>query len=89
MAILQNLHDEDVEWRAPWLILDEILYRCRNFDWVSLLRIWGAVGYAPLLVSRQFRSRPFIPVTQGSTIISRRQIQNCSIFRGTPTSIAL
>ncbi|MBA0878820.1 hypothetical protein Goshw_004533, partial [Gossypium schwendimanii] len=57
--------DEDVEWRAPWLILDEILYRCRNFDWVSLLRIWGAVGYAPLLVSRQFRSRPFIPVTQG------------------------
>ncbi|MBA0878821.1 hypothetical protein Goshw_004533 [Gossypium schwendimanii] len=65
MAILQNLHDEDVEWRAPWLILDEILYRCRNFDWVSLLRIWGAVGYAPLLVSRQFRSRPFIPVTQG------------------------
>ncbi|MBA0786815.1 hypothetical protein Gotri_027338 [Gossypium trilobum] len=27
MAILQNLRDEDVEWRAPWLIPDEILYR--------------------------------------------------------------
>ncbi|MFQ6667603.1 hypothetical protein Gotur_033564 [Gossypium turneri] len=32
MAILQNLQDEDVEWRAPWLIPDEILYRCRDFD---------------------------------------------------------
>ncbi|XP_012441930.1 uncharacterized protein LOC105766930 [Gossypium raimondii] len=57
MAILQNLQDEDVEWRAPWLIPDEILYRCRDFDWVFLLGIWGLVGYAPLLVSRQFRSR--------------------------------
>ncbi|XP_012435403.1 uncharacterized protein LOC105762028 [Gossypium raimondii] len=57
MAILQNLLDEDIEWRAPWLIPDEILYRCGDFDWVPLLGIWGAIGYAPLLVSRQFRSR--------------------------------
>ncbi|MBA0878850.1 hypothetical protein Goshw_013211, partial [Gossypium schwendimanii] len=64
MAILQNLHEEDVEWRAPWLLPDEILYRCGNFDWVPLLRIWGAVGYASLLVLRQYRSRQFIPVTQ-------------------------
>ncbi|MBA0575750.1 hypothetical protein Golob_025186 [Gossypium lobatum] len=28
MAILQNLQDKDVEWRASWLIPDEILYRC-------------------------------------------------------------
>ncbi|MBA0729373.1 hypothetical protein Golax_020357 [Gossypium laxum] len=28
MAILQNLKDEDVEWKAPWLVPDEILYRC-------------------------------------------------------------
>ncbi|MBA0878849.1 hypothetical protein Goshw_013211, partial [Gossypium schwendimanii] len=62
MAILQNLHEEDVEWRAPWLLPDEILYRCGNFDWVPLLRIWGAVGYASLLVLRQYRSRQFIPV---------------------------
>ncbi|MBA0820687.1 hypothetical protein Gohar_028313 [Gossypium harknessii] len=28
-------------------------------------KIWEAVGYAPLLVLRQYRSRRFIPVTQG------------------------
>ncbi|MFQ6656595.1 hypothetical protein Gotur_026633 [Gossypium turneri] len=27
MAILQNLQEEDVEWRAPWLLPDEILYK--------------------------------------------------------------
>ncbi|MBA0754675.1 hypothetical protein Gogos_020616 [Gossypium gossypioides] len=31
--------DEDVKWRAPWMIPDEILYRCRDFDWVLLLGI--------------------------------------------------
>ncbi|KAL1066905.1 hypothetical protein V6Z11_D12G093500 [Gossypium hirsutum] len=65
MAILQNLQEEDIEWRARWLLLDEILYRCGNFDWVPLLGIWGAIGYAPLLVLRQYRSRQFIPATQG------------------------
>ncbi|KAL1102613.1 hypothetical protein V6Z11_D05G377000 [Gossypium hirsutum] len=65
MEILQNLQDEDIEWRAPWLIPDEILYRCGDFDWVPLLGIWGAIGYAPLLVSRQYRSRQFVPATQG------------------------
>ncbi|KAA3467688.1 hypothetical protein EPI10_002678 [Gossypium australe] len=65
IAILQNLQVEDVEWRAPWIIPDEILYRCGEFDWVPLLGIWGAVGYAPLLVARQYRSRQFIPATHG------------------------
>ncbi|MBA0609013.1 hypothetical protein Godav_021149, partial [Gossypium davidsonii] len=60
MAILQNLREEDIEWRVPWLLLDEVLYRCGNFDWVPLLRIWGSVEYAPLLVLRQYRSRQFI-----------------------------
>ncbi|MBA0876333.1 hypothetical protein Goshw_011518 [Gossypium schwendimanii] len=55
MTILQNLQEEDVEWRAPWLLPYEILYRCGNFDWVPLLGIWGAVGYALLLVLRQYR----------------------------------
>ncbi|MBA0785725.1 hypothetical protein Gotri_027053, partial [Gossypium trilobum] len=64
-AVLQNLQDDDVEWRAPWLIPDEILYRCGSFDWVSLLGIWGAVGYAPLLVLRQYNSRQFVPATPG------------------------
>ncbi|MBA0818576.1 hypothetical protein Gohar_021380, partial [Gossypium harknessii] len=48
MSILQNLKDEDVEWRAPWMVPDEILYRCGDFDRVPLLGIWGAVGYASL-----------------------------------------
>ncbi|KAL1066779.1 hypothetical protein V6Z11_D12G084500 [Gossypium hirsutum] len=52
-AILQNLQEQDVEWRAPWLLPDQILYRCGNFDWVPLLGIWRAVGYAPLLVLRK------------------------------------
>ncbi|KAL1163149.1 hypothetical protein V6Z11_A07G250000 [Gossypium hirsutum] len=54
MALLQNLQSKDVEWRAPWMIPGEILYRCGSFDWVPLLGIWGAIGYAPLLVLRQF-----------------------------------
>ncbi|MFQ6668775.1 hypothetical protein Gotur_034295 [Gossypium turneri] len=57
MTLLQILQEEDVEWRALWLLLDEILYWCGDFDWVPLLGIWGAVGYAPLLVLRQYRSR--------------------------------
>ncbi|KAL1119012.1 hypothetical protein V6Z11_D01G074800 [Gossypium hirsutum] len=65
IAILQNLQEEDVEWRAPWLLPDEILYRGGSFDWVPLLGIWGAIGYTPLLVLRQYRSRQFIPATQG------------------------
>ncbi|MBA0729578.1 hypothetical protein Golax_023275 [Gossypium laxum] len=37
MVILQNLQEEDVEWRAPWMIPNKILYRCGEFDWVPLL----------------------------------------------------
>ncbi|MBA0670723.1 hypothetical protein Goklo_025086 [Gossypium klotzschianum] len=55
LVILQNLREEDVEWRASCLLPDEILYRCGNFDWVPLLGIWGADGYAPLMVLRQYR----------------------------------
>ncbi|MFQ6665145.1 hypothetical protein Gotur_031992, partial [Gossypium turneri] len=53
MVILQNLQEEDVEWRAPWMIPNEILHQCGEFNWVPLLEIWGAIGYAPLLVLRQ------------------------------------
>ncbi|MBA0880256.1 hypothetical protein Goshw_003740 [Gossypium schwendimanii] len=38
--------------------------KCGNFDSVPLLEIWGAIGYAPLLVLRQYWSRQFIPATQ-------------------------
>ncbi|MBA0878766.1 hypothetical protein Goshw_023276, partial [Gossypium schwendimanii] len=47
------------------MVPDEILYRCGDFDWVPLLRIWRAVGYTYLLLLRQYRSRQFIPTTQG------------------------
>ncbi|MFQ6652195.1 hypothetical protein Gotur_024177 [Gossypium turneri] len=57
IMILQNLQEEDIEWRAPWMIPNEILYRCGDFDWVPLLGIWRAVEYAPLLVLGQYRSR--------------------------------
>ncbi|MBA0880076.1 hypothetical protein Goshw_022773 [Gossypium schwendimanii] len=65
ITILQNFREEDVEWRAPWLRPDKILYQCGDFDWVPLLGIWGAAGYAPFLVLRQYRSRQFIPATHG------------------------
>ncbi|MBA0582362.1 hypothetical protein Gorai_024513 [Gossypium raimondii] len=52
MEIFQSLKDEDVKWRAPSMIPDEILYRCGDLVWVPLLRIWRAVGYASLLVEK-------------------------------------
>ncbi|KAH1063969.1 hypothetical protein J1N35_028956 [Gossypium stocksii] len=58
MAILLNLQEEDVEWKAPWMVSDKILYQCGSFD-------LGAIGYAPLLVLRQYKSRKFISVTYG------------------------
>ncbi|MBA0845780.1 hypothetical protein Goarm_022277 [Gossypium armourianum] len=39
MMILQNLQEEDVKWKAPWMVSDEIRYRCGDFDWVPLLGI--------------------------------------------------
>ncbi|KAH1092336.1 hypothetical protein J1N35_019593 [Gossypium stocksii] len=47
------------------MVPNVVLYRCGNFDWVPLPRIWGAVGYAPLLVLRQYKARQCIPATQG------------------------
>ncbi|MBA0818008.1 hypothetical protein Gohar_019815 [Gossypium harknessii] len=52
MAIFQNLQEDDVEWKARWMVPDEILYRCGDFYWIPLLGIWGAVRYTPLLVLR-------------------------------------
>ncbi|KAG8485611.1 hypothetical protein CXB51_018950 [Gossypium anomalum] len=43
ITILQNQQDEDVKWRAPWMVPDEILYRCEDFDWVPLFGIRGAI----------------------------------------------
>ncbi|KAG8474361.1 hypothetical protein CXB51_033654 [Gossypium anomalum] len=65
IALLRNLQSKDVEWRAPWMVPGEILYRCGSFDWVPLLGIWGAIGYAPFLVLRQHGLRQFVPATHG------------------------
>ncbi|KAK5826095.1 hypothetical protein PVK06_021004 [Gossypium arboreum] len=63
--IFQNLREQDVLWKAPWLVPSEVLYRCGSFDWVLLPGIWGVVVYAPLLALRQYRARQVIPATQG------------------------
>ncbi|MBA0772132.1 hypothetical protein Gotri_007565 [Gossypium trilobum] len=47
------------------MIPNEILYQCGDFNWAPLFRIWGATRYVSLLVLRQYRSRHFIPATQG------------------------
>ncbi|KAL1133453.1 hypothetical protein V6Z11_A12G041800 [Gossypium hirsutum] len=65
MEILQNLREEDVMWKAPWMVPNEVLYCCGSFDWVPFPGIWGVVGYAPLIVLRQYKARQFIPATQG------------------------
>ncbi|KAG8501416.1 hypothetical protein CXB51_003742 [Gossypium anomalum] len=61
----KNLREDDVEWRAFWMVPDEILYRCGRYNWVPLLGIWGATGYTPLLALRQYKLRQFIPATYG------------------------
>ncbi|MBA0787695.1 hypothetical protein Gotri_025829 [Gossypium trilobum] len=76
------------------MIPNEILYRCRDFDWVSLLGIWRAIGYAPLFVLRQYRLRQFILTTQGlaqcefayKVTMSLCQVKKHSANRRTPTS---
>ncbi|KAL4386417.1 hypothetical protein GQ457_09G026370 [Hibiscus cannabinus] len=53
----RNLQEQDLVWRTPWLLTIEYLYRCYDHHWLMLLGLWGAIGCAPLLVSRQFGSR--------------------------------
>ncbi|MFQ6658097.1 hypothetical protein Gotur_027511, partial [Gossypium turneri] len=63
--LLNNLRAEDITWTAHWIRPSVLLYKCENQDWVPLLGLWGGVGYAPLMVQRQFTSRQFVPVTDG------------------------
>ncbi|MFQ6666746.1 hypothetical protein Gotur_032990, partial [Gossypium turneri] len=60
-----NIHAEDITWRAPSIRPSVLLYKCGNQDWVPLLELWAEVGYAPLMVQRQFTARQFVPVTDG------------------------
>ncbi|KAK8505872.1 hypothetical protein V6N12_042896 [Hibiscus sabdariffa] len=63
--VLQNLKDDDLVWRAPWLQTRNVLYRCGEHSWVPLLGLWGHLVYAPLLVLRQYGSTQFVPATKG------------------------
>ena len=40
-----------------------LLYCCGDKFWVPLLGLWGAISYAPLMVTRQFAGKQFVPVT--------------------------
>ncbi|KAK9011581.1 hypothetical protein V6N11_044428 [Hibiscus sabdariffa] len=65
VEVFRNLQEQDLVWRTPWLLTIEYLYRCYDHHWLMLLGLWGAIGCAPLLVSRQFGSRQFMPFTAG------------------------
>ncbi|KAG8491099.1 hypothetical protein CXB51_014242 [Gossypium anomalum] len=51
--ILQNLREEDVMWKAPWLVPSEVLYRCGSFDWAQRqpLSIKGGLVREPTIMS--------------------------------------
>ncbi|KAL4271741.1 hypothetical protein GQ457_13G028840 [Hibiscus cannabinus] len=55
----RNLQEQDLVWRVPWLRCRKFLYKCYDHDWLMLLGLWGGIGCAPLLVSRQFGSQQF------------------------------
>ncbi|KAK8696183.1 hypothetical protein V6N13_001320 [Hibiscus sabdariffa] len=61
----RNLQEQDLVWRVPWLKCRRFLYKCYDHDWLMLLGLWGGIGCAPLLVSRQFGSQQFVPYTAG------------------------
>ncbi|KAG8486490.1 hypothetical protein CXB51_019846 [Gossypium anomalum] len=49
-----------------WIaLLQNLQSKDVDFDWVPLLGIWDAIGYAPLLVLRQFGLRQFVLATHG------------------------
>ncbi|KAL4385991.1 hypothetical protein GQ457_09G013970 [Hibiscus cannabinus] len=63
MASFQDVKDDNVKWKVPWLIQGDYLYRCEEYLWVPLPGIWGGTGYCPLLVVRQYGSMQFVPAT--------------------------
>ncbi|XLR14569.1 hypothetical protein HN51_035478 [Arachis hypogaea] len=69
ISFFQNLTDDQIVWRAPWLAQVPILYRCGDYPWVILLLgLWGGISYAPAMLRRQLGlgSLEFIiPMTHG------------------------
>ncbi|XP_039020533.1 uncharacterized protein LOC120152376 [Hibiscus syriacus] len=62
---LRNVKDTEIVWKAYWLPKEDVLFRCGNDSFVMLHELWGAIGYTPLIVLRQFSTRQFVPATHG------------------------
>ncbi|KAE8666831.1 1-aminocyclopropane-1-carboxylate [Hibiscus syriacus] len=65
MKVFTHLQDQDITWKAPWLFLSDVLFRCGDSNTMTLLGLWGAVGYASFLALRQYGARQFVPTTCG------------------------
>ncbi|XVF76190.1 hypothetical protein PTKIN_Ptkin13bG0246800 [Pterospermum kingtungense] len=65
ICFLKRLSEEQVVWMAPWMPQVSVLFRCGKMPWVPLLGLSGVIGYAPLMVLRQFGANQFVPTTHG------------------------
>ncbi|KAA0040173.1 girdin-like [Cucumis melo var. makuwa] len=63
LSFFAKLTSENVIWKAQWMPLKAVIYRCGDFHSVSLLGPWRGVNYTPLLVLRQMWFKQFIPPT--------------------------
>ncbi|KAA0036941.1 girdin-like [Cucumis melo var. makuwa] len=63
LSFFAKLTSENVIWKAQWMPLKAVIYRCGDFHSVPLLGPWGGVNYTPLLVLRQVWLKQFIPPT--------------------------
>uniref|UniRef100_A0A9I9EF92 DUF7745 domain-containing protein n=1 Tax=Cucumis melo TaxID=3656 RepID=A0A9I9EF92_CUCME len=63
LSFFAKLTSENVIWKAQWMPLKAVIYRCGDFHSVPLLGPWGGVNYTPLLVLRQVWFKQFIPPT--------------------------
>ncbi|KAK8346539.1 hypothetical protein V6Z12_A07G222300 [Gossypium hirsutum] len=60
---LSTLTYEEIEWRAPWMILSTVLIGCNGHLWVPLISIWGAISYTSLMVLSQYGYDQCVPAT--------------------------
>ncbi|XP_050936265.1 uncharacterized protein LOC127144399 [Cucumis melo] len=63
LSFFAKLTSENVIWKAQWMPLKAVIYRCGDFHNVPLLGPWGGVNCTPLLVLRQVWLKQFIPPT--------------------------
>ncbi|TYK04063.1 girdin-like [Cucumis melo var. makuwa] len=50
LSFFAKLASENVIWKAQWMPLKAVIYRCRDFHSVPLLGPWGGVNYTPLKI---------------------------------------